>query len=130
MKLHEDDSMIAAFKQVYLKLEGLGHKSKLHILNNECSKCIQHFLEKKGTKHHHVASHNHCVNAAKPAVKTAKYNLIAALAMLNWNCEIQLWSKMARQMQETLNIFRTPRIDTTKQLTRKQRAGLIGLSHH
>ena len=69
---------------------------------------------KKGTKRHHVATHNHGVNAAEPAVKTAKYHLIAVLAMLDWSCLIQLWSKMVKQTQDTLNIFRTSRNNTEK----------------
>ena len=40
MKLREDKSIISAFKEVYTKFEGLGHKPKLHILDNECSKYI------------------------------------------------------------------------------------------
>ena len=98
MKNGEDESMIAAYKEVYAKLEKLGHTPKLHILDNEWSRCIQNFLEEKGTKRHHVAPHNHHVNAAKPAVKTAKYHLIAALATLDWICPIQLWSKMVKQI--------------------------------
>ena len=90
--------MITAFKQVYNKLEGLGHKPKLNMLKNECSRCIQTFLEKKGTKLHHVAPQNNCVNAAKSAVKTAKYHLIAALATLDWSSQIEVWSKMVRQL--------------------------------
>ena len=99
MRSREDESMIGAFKAVYNKLEGLGHKPKLHILDNECSKCIQNFLEKKGTARHMVAPHNHRVNAAEPAVKTAKYHLIAALATLDDDCPIQLWSKMIKQQR-------------------------------
>jgi len=83
-------------------------------LDNECSKCIQNFLEKKGTTRHHVAPHSHRVNAAEPAVKTAKYHLIAALATLDWGCPVQLWSKMLKQVQDTLNMFRTSRNNTSK----------------
>ena len=90
MKSCEDESMISAFEGVYHKLESLGHKPKLHILDNECSKCIQNFLEKKGTKRHNVAPHNQRVNAAAPAVKTAKYHLFVALATLDDDCPIQL----------------------------------------
>ena len=43
-----------------------------------------------------------------------KYHLIAALATLDWGCPIQLWSKMLKQVQDTLNMFRTSRNDTTK----------------
>ena len=114
MKSREDESMLAAFQEVYTELESKGHKPKLHILDNECSKCIQKFLEGKGTTRHMVAPHNHRVNAAEPAVKTAKYHLIAALATLDDDCPIQLWSKMVKQVQDTVNMFRTARNDTTK----------------
>ena len=114
MKFCEDESMLAAYKHVYNKLEGLGHKPKLHILDNEYSKCIQNFLEKKGIRCYHVAPHNHRVNSTEPSVKTAKYHLIAALATLDRSFPIQLWSKMAKQIQDTLNMFRTSRLDVTK----------------
>ena len=83
-------------------------------MDNECSKCIQNYLEEKETRRHHVAPHAHRVNVAKPAAKKAKYHLIAALATLDWGCPIQLWSKMLKQVQDTLNMFRTSRNDTTK----------------
>ena len=113
MKSCEDESMIVAYEQVYDKLKGPGHKPKLYILDNECSKCIQNFLEKKGTRRHHVTPHNHRVNAA-----------------LDWSCPIQLWSRMVKQIQDTLNMFRTSRLDATKQLTRKQKVHSIGTPHH
>ena len=114
MKDRGDKSMIAAYKEVYAKLEALGQRPQLHILDNECSKTIQLYLESQGTKRHHVAPHDHRINAAEPAVKTAKYHLIAALATLDWSCPIQLWSKMLQQVQDTLNMFRTSRNNTTK----------------
>ena len=114
MKDRENKSMIAAYEEVYAKLEARGQRPTLHILDNECSKCIQNFLEKKGTRRHHVAPHSHRVNAAEPAVKTAKYHLIAALATLDWGCPVQLWSKMLKQVQDTLNMFRTSRNNTAK----------------
>ena len=119
MKDREIKSMIAAYEEVYDKLEAKGHRPQLHILDNECSKCIQNYLEAKGTKRHHVAPHSHRVNAAKQAAKTAKYHLIAALATLDWGCPIQLWSKILKQVQDTLNMFRTSRNDTTKTACQK-----------
>ena len=114
MKSHDNESMIDAYTQVYTKLDSLGHKIKLHILDNKYSRYIQNFLEKKGIRWHHVTPHDHCFNAAEPAVKTTKYHLIAVLAMLNWNCPIQLRSKVMEQIQNTLNMFRTSESDTTK----------------
>ena len=43
MKSRDRESMIDAYTQVYTKLESLGHKPKLHILDNECSTCIKNF---------------------------------------------------------------------------------------
>ena len=119
MKSCEDKSMIVAYEEVYNKLEGLGHKPQLHILDNKCSTCIQHFLEKKGTKRHNVAPHNHRVNAAEPAVKTAKYHLIAALATLDDDCPIQLWSKMVSRIRKILQY--TPHVTTNCQHHCQQR---------
>ena len=113
-KDQENKSMIAVYEDFYAKLKARGQRPKLHILDNECSKCIQNCLKDKGTKHHHVAPHAHRVNAADQAVKTAKYHLITALATLDWGCPIQLWSKMLKQVQDTLNMFRTSRNDTSK----------------
>ena len=121
MKSRKDASMIAAFEEVYKKLEGMGHKPQLHVLDNKCSQCIQRFLKKQGTKRHHVAPHNHHVNAAKPAVKTAKYHLIAALATLDWSCPIQTWSKMLEQIQDALK---------ARWLTKKPRENLTGTLRH
>ena len=96
MKDSKNKSMITAYEEVYAKLEARGQRPKLHILDNKCSKCIQNYLEEKGTRRHHVAPHAHRVNAAKLAVKTAKYYLIAALATLDRGCPVQLWSKMLK----------------------------------
>ena len=119
MKDHKNKSIIAVYREIYAKLEALGQKPQLHVLDNECSKCIQNSLESQGTKRHHVAPHDHRINAAEPAVKTAKYHLIVALATLDWSCPIQLWSKMLQQVQDTLNMFRTSRNNTKKRLTKK-----------
>ena len=65
MKDRENKNMSAAYKEVYNKLEANGHRPQLHILDNECSKCIQNYLEAKGTKRHHVAPHSHRVKIAR-----------------------------------------------------------------
>ena len=98
VKDRKNKSMIAVYEEVYAKLESHGQRPKLHILDNECSKCIQNYLEGKGTRRHHVALRAHRVNAAKLDVKTAKYHLTAALATIDWGCLIQLWSKMLKQV--------------------------------
>ena len=107
MKSREDASMVEAFNSVYTKLETAGHKPKIHVLENECSRAVQKFLIKKGTVRQNVETHNHRVNAAEPAVNTAKYHIIAHIATLGHQCSIQLCSKMLPQMQDTLNMLCT-----------------------
>ena len=107
MKSREDASMVEAFTSVYTELETAGHKPKLHVLDNECSRAVQKFPSKKGTARQNVEAHNYRVNAVEPAVKTAKYHIIAHIATLDHQCTIQLWSKMLPQMQDTLNMLRT-----------------------
>jgi len=50
--------------------------------------------------------HNHCVNAAKQAIQTFKDAFIAALATTNRDFPLQLWDKLALQVQDTLNLLR------------------------
>ena len=98
--------MVEAFTSMYTKLETAGHKPKLHVLDNECSRAVKKFLIRKGTARQNVEAHNHRVNAAEPAVKTAKYHIIAHIATLDHQCPIQLWSKILPQIQDTLNMLR------------------------
>ena len=56
-----------------------------------------------------MEAHNHRVNAAEPAAKTEKYQIIAHIATLDHQCPIQLWSKLLPQMQYTLNMLRISR---------------------
>ena len=109
MKYREDASMVESFTSVYTELETAGHKPKPHVLENECSRAVQNFLIKKGTARQNVEARNHRVNTAEPAVKTAKYHIIAYVSMLNQQCPIQLWSKILPQMQDTLNMLCTSR---------------------
>ena len=98
MKSREDASTMEAFTSIYTELEAAGHKPKLHVLDNECSRAVQNFLIKKGTAIQNAEAHNHKVNAAEPEVKTAKYHITAHVATLDHQCPIQLWSKMLQQM--------------------------------
>ena len=111
MKSREDTSMVEAFTSIYTDLEAIGHKPKLHVLNNECSRAVQNFLKIKDTARQYVKAHNHNTNAAEPAVKTARYHIISHIATMDVSCPIQLWSEMIPQIQDTLNMLRTSRND-------------------
>ena len=85
LRNREDSSMIECFKDVYSYLETRGCKPKLHVLDNECLRAIKKQIKSEGTKIQLVEPHNHRVNAAEPAVKTAKYHFIASLATVSPN---------------------------------------------
>ena len=106
MKSREDASMVEAFTSIYADLDAIGHKPKLHVLNNECSHTVQNFLKIKKTTRQNVEAHHHNVNTAEPAVKSAKYHIISHIATMDESCPIQLWSDMIPQMQDMLNMLR------------------------
>ena len=53
--------------------------------------------------------HNHHVNAAERVIQRFKDAFIAALATTNNNVPLQLWNKLAPQVQDTLNLLQTSR---------------------
>ena len=90
MKNRTDTSMIEVFKDVYKMQHQKGSNLSLHVLDNECSKAIKTFIADQQTAIQILESHNHRVNAAEVAVKTAKYHFIAALATVTPECLLQL----------------------------------------
>ena len=98
MKSREDASMVEAFTSIYADLEAVGHKPKLHVLDNECSCVVQKFLKIKDTARQNMEAHHHNANVAETAVKTAKYHIISHIATMDASCPIQLWSEMIPQM--------------------------------
>ena len=55
--------------------------------------------------------HNHRVNAAEWAIQTFKDVLIAVLATTDREFPLQLWDRLAPQVQDTLNLLRASRIN-------------------
>ena len=47
MKSRESTSMVEAFQSVYEYLKKCGHKPKLNVIDNECSKAVKEYLQKK-----------------------------------------------------------------------------------
>ena len=55
--------------------------------------------------------HNHRVNAAEQAIQSFKDVFIAALATTDQDCPLQLWNRLAPQVQDALNLIRASRIN-------------------
>jgi hypothetical protein len=107
----DDRSIYEAYKDVFESLEAKGYKPKMNVMDNQATKYIKQFLTKKECDLQVVEPHNHCVNTAEQAIQTFKDAFIAALAMTNRDFPLQLWDKLAPQVQDTLNLLRASRIN-------------------
>ena len=114
IKSRKDEDMVAAFKSIYEELKTYGHKPSLLILDNECSRAVTTYIQSNQTEIQLVEPHNHRVNAAEVAIKAVKYHFLAHLATIDPNCPLQIWCKFIRQVQTTLLILRTSRVDNKK----------------
>ena len=109
IKGRTDENMFAVFQDIYDYLPERNVTPNLHVMDNECSKAIKNFIKKEKVDIQLVKPHNHCVNAAEPAVKAAKYHIIAGLATVDITCPLRLWCKFVLQTQEIMNMVRTSR---------------------
>jgi hypothetical protein len=94
-------------------LTSKGYKPKINIMDNQATKYIKAFLTEQQCQLQLVEPHNHRLNAAERAIQTFKDAFIAALATTDSDFPLQLWDKIAPQVQDTLNMMRASRIDPT-----------------
>jgi len=80
-------------------------------MDNQATKYIKKFLTEKECGLQLVEPHNHRVNAAERAIQTFKDAFIAALATTDREFPLQLWDRLAPQVQDTLNLMRASRIN-------------------
>jgi hypothetical protein len=78
-------------------------------MDNQATKYIKQFLNKKKCKLQLVEPHKHCVNATEWAIQMFKDAFLAALATTDGNFPIQLWDRLTPQVQNTLNMLRASR---------------------
>jgi len=107
----DDYCIYEAYKEVFETLEAKGYKPKMNVMDNQATKYIKKNLTKKECKVQVVEPHNHCVNAAERAIQTFKDAFVATLAMTDHDFPLQLWNKLAPQVQDTLNLLRASRIN-------------------
>ena len=113
MPSRDDASMIDAFNDIIDHLDARGFKPNLNVMDNECSKAVESFITKQQIDIQLVAPRNHRVNAAERAIQTFKEHFIAALATIDKTCPLQLWDQFLVQVQDTLNLLRRCRRDST-----------------
>jgi hypothetical protein len=92
-------------------LETKGYKPKMNVMDNQATKYIKKIFTKKECDLQLVEPHNHRVNAAEWAIQTFKDAFIASLATTDRDFPLQLWDRLAPQVQDTLNLIRASRIN-------------------
>jgi hypothetical protein len=85
-----DDTIFAAYKTQFEFLESKGHKIKLNVMDNQCTRQIKKNLTLKDCDLMLVEPHNHRVNAAERAIQTFKDHFISALATTDSEFPLQL----------------------------------------
>ena len=83
-------------------------------MDNQATKAIKLYLTPQECKLQLVKPGNHCVNTAGHAIQTFKNRFIGALGTTSVDFLIQLWDKMAPQVQDTINLVRCSRINPNK----------------
>jgi hypothetical protein len=104
-------SIFYAYKKQFDVLTAKGLKSKINIMDNQATKHIKKFLTEQQCKMQLVKPHNHQMNAAEHAIQTYTDAFIAALPTTDKDFPIQLWDKLAPQVQDTMNLLRALRIN-------------------
>jgi hypothetical protein len=107
----DDNTIFAAYITQFKFLESKGHKIKLNVMDNQCTKQIKKFLTANNCNLLLVEPHNHCVNAAERMTQTFKDHFISALATTDSEFPLQLCDKLTSQVKNTLNLMQASRID-------------------
>jgi hypothetical protein len=79
-------------------------------MDNQATKEIKAYLTPQQCKLQLVEPTNHCVNAAEWAIQTFKNCFIGALGTTDGDFPIQLWDKLAPQVQDSINILCQSRV--------------------
>ncbi len=107
----DDNTIFAKNKTQFEFLERKGHKIRLNVMDNQCTKQIKKILTANNCNLLLVEPHNHRINVAKPAIQTFKDHFTSALATTDSEFPLQLWDKLASQVKNTLNLMQASHID-------------------
>ncbi len=100
-----DASMVIAFTKVITILKAGGYQPALNVMDNECSAAVKKYIKSENINIQLIPPHNHRVNAAERAIATFKVHFIAALAIMDTHCPLQLWDEFLPQVELTLNML-------------------------
>ena len=107
LKTREGSALLEACISCYNYLQQRKLTPKLHVVDNECSQQLKHFIEQnQQTTIQFTEADNHSINAAERAIQTTKNHLIAGYSTVNKEYPMQLWDENLPQAQDTLNLLR------------------------
>jgi hypothetical protein len=78
---------------------------KINIMDNQATKAIKLYLTPWQCCLQLVEPGNHRVNATERAIQTFKNRFIGALGTTDVDFPIQLWDKLAPQVQDSINLL-------------------------
>ena len=111
LKSRHDNDTIKAYEEIYAKLTSQGLKPKLHWLDNEASKALKNFIAKEHTEYQLTPPHIHRRKTAERAIRTFKNHFVSGLCSVDKNFSLHLWCRLLDQVELTLNMLRTSRIN-------------------
>jgi hypothetical protein len=99
----------ASILAVYTKTSK-GYKPQINVMDNQATKVIKAYLTPQQVSLQLFKPHNHCVNHTERAIQTFKNWFIGTLGTTDANFPIQLWDKLASQVQDSINLLRQSRV--------------------
>jgi hypothetical protein len=82
-----------------------GYTPKINIMDNQATKAIKSYLTPQQCRLQLVKPGNHWVDTAEGTIQTFKNCLIGALGTMDIDFPIQLWDKLAPQVQDSINLL-------------------------
>ncbi len=107
-------NILDAYKKNFEFLVSKGYIPKINVMDNQATKAIKLYLTPQQCCLQLVKPGNHHVNAAELAIQTFKHRFIGALGTTDMDFSIQLWDKLALQVQDSINLVQRSQIDPTK----------------
>jgi hypothetical protein len=105
--------ILDAYTKNFEYLVSKGYTPKINIMYSQATKAIKSYLTPQQCHLQLVKPGNHLVNAAKLAIQMFKNHFIGALGTIDIDFPIQLWDKLAPQVQDSINLLHNHRSTLT-----------------
>ncbi len=102
----DSENILNAYKKNFQYPISKGYTPKINVMDNQATKAIKSYLTPQQFCLQLVKPGNYRVNAAEQAIQIFKNQFIRALGTTNVDFPIQLWDKLAPQVQDSINLLR------------------------